>query len=120
MQNSLIIVSELATQLKLAESTVYNWIQNKSLPEKVVLSIAGTHRIRRNVFEEYYKIDLSEEFLTIVEVAKVFNKSENTVRSWLNRKDIPEELSFKIVGTIRVRKTIFDKYISGEAFSTAA
>lgn len=56
----------------------------------------------------------SENLLTIEEVAEIFKTKSSTIRSWIRRKDLPQNLIFKLGGIVRIRKQLLEKFIAGE------
>ena len=58
------------------------------------------------------------ELLTDVELAEIFKVKKETIRSWKNRKQIPEEVMFKLPGTkkgtVRYIKEKVEMWIKGE------
>lgn len=52
--------------------------------------------------------------LTIKEASVIFKTKESTVRSWIRRKEMPPQLIMKIGGIVRIRKSLLEKFISGE------
>ena len=56
----------------------------------------------------------NENLLTIEETAEIFKTKPSTIRSWIRRKDLPQNLIFKVGGIVRVRKQLLDKFIAGE------
>lgn len=57
------------------------------------------------------------ELLEIKEVLPILKCNENTFRTWMKRGLLPEGLILKIGTTQRVRKSVLDKWISGEISS---
>lgn len=117
MINELLEVSELATIIKVSESTIYNWIQTKKISINSTFGIVidlGTYKIRRRLFEKKYNINLSDEFLTFKDLGKMFKSDEATIRGWKRRKNFPEQLFSKIEGCIRIQKRIWDRFLAGE------
>lgn len=118
MKKLLLEVGELAKIIKVAESTIYNWIQTEKLPvgnEFGVVIDLGTYKIRTNLFEKKYNVDLSDEFLTFKDIKDVFKSPEGTIRSWKHRNSFPENFFTKIEGCVRVQKSIWDRFLLGEA-----
>lgn len=117
MISDLLEVNELSRIIKVAESTIYNWIQTKKLPVNNTFGIVielGTYKIRRKLFEKKYNIDLSDEFLTIKDLKDIFKNDEATIRGWKHRKNFPEKLFAKIEGCVRVPKKLWDRFLAGE------
>lgn len=56
----------------------------------------------------------NENLLTLKETAAIFKTKESTVRSWIRRKDLPQNLILKIGGIVRIRKPLLEKFIGGE------
>lgn len=60
---------------------------------------------------------MEEMLLTDEDLAKIFQVEPSTVRSWRNRKKIPQEVMFKVSGgkksTVRYIKTKVDDWING-------
>ena len=56
----------------------------------------------------------NENLLTIEETAEIFKTKPSTVRSWIRRKDLPQNLIFKVGGIVRIRKQLLEKFIAGE------
>jgi excisionase family DNA binding protein len=54
------------------------------------------------------------ELLEVKDVLPYFGVTEETFRTWIKRKKLPENLILKIGNTIRVRKAVLDKYLNGE------
>lgn len=54
------------------------------------------------------------ELLTIEEVLPIFKVNRQTFSTWMRRNKLPEQLFFRVGTTIRIRKAILEKYISGE------
>ena len=56
------------------------------------------------------------ELLEIKDVLPILKCNENTFRTWMKRGLLPEGLIITIGNTKRIRKTILEKWISGEIF----
>ena len=56
----------------------------------------------------------NENLLTIEETAEIFKTKPSTIRSWIRRKDLPQNLIFKVGGIVRIRKQLLEKFIAGE------
>mgnify|MGYP002867573298 FL=1 len=56
----------------------------------------------------------NENLLTIEETAEIFKTKSSTIRSWIRRKDLPQNLIFKVGGIVRIRKQLLEKFIAGE------
>lgn len=54
------------------------------------------------------------QLLSIKEVADKLCTKESTVRTWINRGQIPPCLIFRIGNTVRVREEKFNKWINGD------
>jgi len=53
--------------------------------------------------------------MSINELAKELKKPVSTVNTWRRRGDLPEELFFKIGGTVFVKKIKFQEWIESVA-----
>lgn len=51
------------------------------------------------------------ELLLIKDAAEYLNAKESTVRTWINRGQIPSEVIFRIGNTVRIKKDKFEKWI---------
>ena len=56
----------------------------------------------------------NDNLLTVEQVAEIFQTKPSTIRSWIRRKDLPQNLIFKVGGIVRIRKPLLDKLIAGE------
>ena len=54
------------------------------------------------------------KLLSIREVADKLATKESTVRTWINRGQIPEEIVFRIGNTVRIREEKFNRWVNGE------
>ena len=54
------------------------------------------------------------QLISIKEAANLLQTKESTVRTWINRGQIPPELVFRIGNTVRIRLDKFDKWVSGD------
>jgi excisionase family DNA binding protein len=54
------------------------------------------------------------KLLSIREVADRLSTKESTVRTWINRGQIPEEIVFRIGNTVRIREEKFNRWVNGE------
>ena len=54
------------------------------------------------------------QLISIKETANLLQTKESTVRTWINRGQIPPELVFRIGNTVRIRLDKFDKWVSGD------
>ncbi len=54
------------------------------------------------------------QLISIKETANLLQTKESTVRTWINRKQIPPELVFRIGNTVRIRLDKFNKWVSGD------
>lgn len=52
------------------------------------------------------------ELLSIKETAELLGVKESTVRTWINRKQIPIELIFRIGNTVRIIKPKFENWVT--------
>lgn len=52
------------------------------------------------------------ELLSIQEVADLIDAKVSTVRTWINRKQIPDAVIFRIGHTVRIKKDKFEKWVS--------
>lgn len=51
------------------------------------------------------------ELLSIKETADIMGAKESTVRTWINRKQIPPVVVFRIGNTVRIKKDKFEKWV---------
>jgi len=61
--------------------------------------------------------NVDAELLTVKETAKIFKVEESTVYSWIRRNknnELPPNLVFKLGGTVRIRRKVLEKFITGE------
>lgn len=120
MQNiELITPAELSEKLKIKNSTVTNWVKNKKIPELLYVKIGTIVRIHKDKFENFYKINLND-LITVKEAAKILRTNENTLKSWLLRKQLPENIKCNIVGVARIKKSILVHFITGNNGNVAA
>lgn len=112
MQNNLLYAADFAKMLKITPATVSNWIKNKLLPENSVIDL-GRKLIRRSVIEKYYDINL-DNILTFEDVAEKLRTTEGNVKVLFSRKRLPSFLKTKIIGVVRIKGDIFNKFIDGE------
>ena len=54
------------------------------------------------------------QLLSIKETAERLSTKESTVRTWINRGQIPETIVFRIGNTVRIREEKFNRWINGE------
>ncbi len=54
------------------------------------------------------------QLISIKETANLLQTKESTVRTWINRGQIPPELIFRIGNTVRIRLEKFDKWVNGD------
>ena len=54
------------------------------------------------------------QLLSIKEVADLLRTKESTVRTWMNRKQIPAECIFRCGNLVRIRQDKFRKWINGD------
>ncbi len=54
------------------------------------------------------------QLISIKEAANLLQTKESTVRTWINRGQIPSELIFRIGNTVRIRLDKFDRWVSGD------
>jgi excisionase family DNA binding protein len=52
------------------------------------------------------------ELLSIRETADLMGAKESTVRTWINRKQIPPVIVFRIGNTVRIKKDKLEKWVS--------
>lgn len=107
-------VNELAKIINVSERTIYNWIQKDLLGKNIAISNMGEIKIRTALFEKVYNVNLSDEFLTFNDILAELGYKANTVRSWKNRNELPQELFSKIVGVIRIQKRLWERFKLGE------
>lgn len=118
--NNLLTYEETAKKFKVEKSTVENWIRNNQIPQECLFNIGSIDRIRKNILEEFYNINIDavitiKELITCLQFYfKEKNINENTVRSWIRRKKIPQSIQFKICGTVRFKKDVLERFLSGE------
>lgn len=55
-----------------------------------------------------------KELLEIKDVLLLFKCNENTFRTWITKKQLPEKLIVEIGNTKRIRSAILEKYLNGE------
>lgn len=53
----------------------------------------------------------SLELLKVEEAAKIFRVPSSTVRTWIYRKQLPDEMFIRIGNTIRVKKKQMNDFI---------
>lgn len=111
LNNNLLHVAEFAKKLKVTPAAVLYWIKNKLLPENSILNI-GSIRIRRNIFENHYNVNL-DYILTYEEAAKILRTSKGNIKVLFSRKQLPEDLRIKIIGTTRIKGDLLEKFIMG-------
>lgn len=127
MENSnLLTYTEAAVKFRVEKSTIENWIRNDVLPKECLFNLGSISRLRKNILEKLYNINIDEiiDIKELIEYLK-FNFqdrsiNENTVRSWIRRKKIPQSIQFKICGTVRFKKDVLDKFLSGELLDVPA
>ena len=51
------------------------------------------------------------ELLSIKESAEILSVKESTFRTWINRKQIPDSVVFRIGNTVRIIKPKFESWI---------
>ena len=51
------------------------------------------------------------ELLSIRETADLMGAKESTVRTWINREQIPPVIVFRIGNTVRIKKEKFEKWV---------
>lgn len=119
-ETNLLTYEEAALKFKVEKSTIENWIRNNQLPKECLFNIGSIDRLRKNILEQFYKINI-DEIITIKELIdclkfyfKEKNINENTVRSWIRRKKIPQSIQFKICGTVRFKRDVLERFLSGE------
>ena len=54
------------------------------------------------------------ELLEIKDVLPILKCNANTFRTWIQRKQLPENLILEIGNTKRIRKNVLEKWINGE------
>ncbi len=54
------------------------------------------------------------QLISIKDAANLLQTKESTVRTWINRGQIPSELIFRIGHTVRIRLDKFDRWVSGD------
>ena len=54
------------------------------------------------------------ELLSVKESADLLGVKESTFRTWLNRKQIPEGVVFRIGNTVRIKKAKFESWIEDD------
>ena len=54
------------------------------------------------------------EFLTVEETLPYFKVKSQTFFTWIRRNKLPEGLVVKIGATVRIRKSVLEKYLKGE------
>lgn len=54
------------------------------------------------------------ELLEIKDVLPILKCNENTFRTWMQRKQLPENLIIEIGHTKRIRKNVLEKWVNGE------
>lgn len=52
------------------------------------------------------------ELLSIKETADLMRTKESTIRTWINRKQIPQVVIFRIGNTIRIKKDKLERWVS--------
>lgn len=52
------------------------------------------------------------ELLSIKETGEIMGAKESTVRTWINRKQIPPIVVFRIGNTVRIKKDKLEKWIN--------
>lgn len=52
------------------------------------------------------------ELMTIIEAAKIFGVKTSTFRTWVFRKQIPEDLVIRVGNTVRIKKDKLEKFIN--------
>ena len=57
---------------------------------------------------------MTSKLLSIKEVAELLQAKESTVRTWINRGQIPPSLIFKIGGAVRIREEKFNNWVNGD------
>ncbi len=51
------------------------------------------------------------ELLTVNEAAEVFRVPPSTLRTWVHRKQLPDEMFMRIGNTIRIKKRQMNEFI---------
>lgn len=51
------------------------------------------------------------ELLSVKDIANALQTKESTVRTWINREQIPSVLIFRIGNTVRIKKDKFEKWV---------
>lgn len=57
--------------------------------------------------------DKEMELLSVAEVAKIMSVNERTLRTWINRKQIPDSVIFRIGNTVRFVRSKFENWVNG-------
>lgn len=52
------------------------------------------------------------ELLSIKDTASILDVKESTVRTWINRKQIPDDIIFRIGNTVRIIKPKFENWVT--------
>lgn len=55
---------------------------------------------------------MNVELITVDEAAKIFKVKPSTFRTWLHRKQIPEDTYKKVGSTVRIRTKQFEIFIN--------
>ena len=53
------------------------------------------------------------ELLSVKDAASILSVKESTFRTWINRKQIPDCVIFRIGNTVRIIKSKFENWING-------
>lgn len=54
----------------------------------------------------------SNTLITVDEAARIFKVKSSTFRTWINRKQLPENIFKKVGCTIRIKTKQFDEFIN--------
>lgn len=55
------------------------------------------------------------ELLSIKDTASILDVKESTVRTWINRKQIPDDIIFRIGNTVRIIKPKFENWVTNDS-----
>ena len=50
--------------------------------------------------------------MTIEEAAKIFSVQPSTLRTWIHRKQLPDNVLFRIGNTVRIKKKQLEEFIN--------
>lgn len=52
------------------------------------------------------------ELLSIKDISSILDVKESTIRTWIKRKQIPDNVIFRIGNTVRIIKSKFENWVA--------